>query len=254
MNRVSSAVGSKLLTTSLLPSSSRLAAVKPEPVSSLKRLSASATALTSAGLNWCLVSPVWSITICVAMVSLTPVRKADGNSADRLKFHCHGVTCIVTRQDVDCRNTAGAARSPHLSGRQACGSNSRWARAGGVVTTPRNGPVLCSTSPPHAQRDSSHLCEDQRSDRNRGPYDPPVVLAQIIHDVVSPARGPVKCGSDEKHPGARRVFVGRAAPPFMQAIPFTTQYLSRIAGGRRIFPNVATRVATPTFRQPSTPK
>jgi hypothetical protein len=31
MNRVSSAVGSKVFTTSLLPSSIRLAAVKPEP-------------------------------------------------------------------------------------------------------------------------------------------------------------------------------------------------------------------------------
>jgi hypothetical protein len=69
MNSVSSAVGSKVFTTSLLPSSIRLAAVKPEPVSFLKRLSASATAPGSAESNWCLVSPVWSITICVAIVA-----------------------------------------------------------------------------------------------------------------------------------------------------------------------------------------
>jgi hypothetical protein len=50
MNSVSSAVGSKVFTTSLLPPSILLAAVKPEPVSSLKRLSASATAPGSAGL------------------------------------------------------------------------------------------------------------------------------------------------------------------------------------------------------------
>src|ERR1700723_1026887 len=69
MNSVSSAVGSKVFTTSLLRSSIRLAAVKPEPVSSLKRLSASATAPGSAESNWCLVSPVWSITICVAILA-----------------------------------------------------------------------------------------------------------------------------------------------------------------------------------------
>jgi hypothetical protein len=40
-------------------------AVKPEPVSSLKRLSASATAPGSTESNRCLVSPVWSITIAL---------------------------------------------------------------------------------------------------------------------------------------------------------------------------------------------
>jgi hypothetical protein len=51
MKSVSSAVGSKLLSTSLLPLSSLFAAVKPVPVNPLKRLSASATALSSAGSN-----------------------------------------------------------------------------------------------------------------------------------------------------------------------------------------------------------
>src|ERR1700692_1020865 len=58
MNSVSSAVGSKAFMISLLPPPRRLAAVKPAPVSSWNRLSASATALTSAGSNWCRVSPV----------------------------------------------------------------------------------------------------------------------------------------------------------------------------------------------------
>jgi hypothetical protein len=37
MNSVSSAVGSKLLRTSLFPSPTRFAAVKPAPISSMKR-------------------------------------------------------------------------------------------------------------------------------------------------------------------------------------------------------------------------
>src|SRR5450631_4490573 len=49
MNSVSSAVGSKLLRISLFPSLNRLAAVKPAPVSILKRASACATAAASAG-------------------------------------------------------------------------------------------------------------------------------------------------------------------------------------------------------------
>jgi hypothetical protein len=44
MNSVSPTVESKVFTISLLPSPSRLATVKPAPVSCLKRLSASATA------------------------------------------------------------------------------------------------------------------------------------------------------------------------------------------------------------------
>ena len=57
MNSVSSAAGSNFPTTLLCPGPVRSAAVKPAPVSALKRASASAAAAASAGSNWCLCIP-----------------------------------------------------------------------------------------------------------------------------------------------------------------------------------------------------
>ena len=253
MNRVSSAVGSKLLTTSLLPSSSRLAAVKPEPVSSLKRLSASATAPDVGRIE--LVPRVAGVVHhdlrCHGIAySSKEGRWQLGRPAEvplsRGNMHCDKARCGLPEYPGRSCALATLLRATSMPGQIAVGRGPVES-----VTTPRNGPVLCSTSPPHAQRDSSHLCEDQRSDRNRGPYDPPVVLAQIIHDVVSPARGPVKCGSDEKHPGARRVFVGRAAPPFMQAIPDFHDAIP--LSNCRWAPNFS-ECCHPCGHQPSTPK
>jgi hypothetical protein len=55
---VSSAVGSNVRISSDVPFTVRFAAVKPAPVNSMNRFSASATAAWSVASNWWHVSPV----------------------------------------------------------------------------------------------------------------------------------------------------------------------------------------------------
>src|SRR5260221_10527375 len=66
-NSVSAALGSNVRFTTASPDAVRTAAVKPAPVNSLKRSSAFTSASAFFGSKLCRISPVRSITICVAI-------------------------------------------------------------------------------------------------------------------------------------------------------------------------------------------